>query len=502
MKRKILAIMMAVALLLTIMPGVLQKGVVKAEDTTIVLTVVDESPNPDITKSYTLTELKALNQVNLRYTSYNRAGTWGEGGFPRNVEGPLVSEILINSGIQVENILNSDYISFISGDGSKYAYNFQKSELFADRYFFPAGSTGTENGNFGAAAAQIGMVKREPIINLSYMQGTASAGQLVFGQSFPNEQNEPFFNKGMIAHENDKSGNPTNAKIVVSSNITLPTCEAPSDAVPSNISKVSMGSSMKFEKMPKSKAKVYYTTDLKIPNRTSKMYNYADSMTPVPEYNIPFDKAGVFVIKAIASDITRLDSPVSTFTYDVIPWAPKNFAVASAYNSAELVWTQVAGTIGYNVYRSTSATGTFSKINNDFINVGSYYDLNLKTGSTYFYKVEAVANGMSDDLVSPQTAAVSATPVLSKATLSSVKRSSKTSIKVSWKKTTGATGYELYMKTGSGKYKSIKDTKSLSYKKTKLKKGKAYTFKVKAYIKVDGKKIYGAYSGSKKLKLK
>ena len=77
-------------------------------------------------------------------------------------------------------------------------------------------------------------------------------------------------------------------------------------------------------------------------------------------------------------------------------------------------------------------------------------------------------------------------------------------MKLSWKKVSGASGYAVYMKTGNGKYKRVKTiTKgsTVKYTKTKLKRGKKYTFKIRAYKKAD-KNIYGSYSSKKSLKLK
>ena len=75
-----------------------------------------------------------------------------------------------------------------------------------------------------------------------------------------------------------------------------------------------------------------------------------------------------------------------------------------------------------------------------------------------------------------------------------------------WKKVSGASGYEIYMKTGSkGKYKlvkTIKKGKTVSYTKTKLKKKTKYYFKVRSFKSVSGKKVYGAYSRTRSIKLK
>ena len=64
-------------------------------------------------------------------------------------------------------------------------------------------------------------------------------------------------------------------------------------------------------------------------------------------------------------------------------------------------------------------------------------------------------------------------------------------------KVTGATGYVVYRaKKKNGKYKKIRTLKrsARSYTNTGIKKGKRYYYKVRAYRKVKGKRIYSEYS--------
>lgn len=68
-------------------------------------------------------------------------------------------------------------------------------------------------------------------------------------------------------------------------------------------------------------------------------------------------------------------------------------------------------------------------------------------------------------------------------TLSKVTRVNK-SVKFTWKKSTGATGYYVYRKTGNGAWKKIKTVKGgtkTSYTDTKVKSGTTYYYTVKAY---------------------
>lgn len=77
------------------------------------------------------------------------------------------------------------------------------------------------------------------------------------------------------------------------------------------------------------------------------------------------------------------------------------------------------------------------------------------------------------------------------------------SITVKWNNATGATGYELYKyDEAKKKYVKVATTKGASYTVKKLKAGKTYKFKVRAYKEVSGKKYYGSYSDVKSLTTK
>ncbi len=66
-------------------------------------------------------------------------------------------------------------------------------------------------------------------------------------------------------------------------------------------------------------------------------------------------------------------------------------------------------------------------------------------------------------------------------------------IKLSWKASDNATGYEVYQKNGKT-FKKIATVKKTSYTVKKLTTGTKYTFKVRAYGTVDGKKTYSGYT--------
>ena len=103
---------------------------------------------------------------------------------------------------------------------------------------------------------------------------------------------------------------------------------------------------------------------------------------------------------------------------------------------------------------------------------------------------------------SPGTQTVSKPAKVTKLTVSSKKK--KAFLK--WKKNSKATGYEIYRATKkNGKYKKIKTIKkaaAATFTDSKVKKGKTYYYKVRAYKTVKGNKANGKFSAVRKVKIK
>ena len=62
--------------------------------------------------------------------------------------------------------------------------------------------------------------------------------------------------------------------------------------------------------------------------------------------------------------------------------APVNLTFSKSGNSKTITWNGVNGATGYNIYRSKSRYGTYSKINNSTITYTSYTD---STYGSYYY---------------------------------------------------------------------------------------------------------------------
>ena len=93
---------------------------------------------------------------------------------------------------------------------------------------------------------------------------------------------------------------------------------------------------------------------------------------------------------------------------------------------------------------------------------------------------------------------------VAKASLTSAKNSKSKQILLKYKKVSGAKGYEISYSTNK-KFKKVvtkKNTAKTSYTISKLKKGKIYYVRIRAYrMDSTGKKVYGKYSSMKKVKV-
>lgn len=106
----------------------------------------------------------------------------------------------------------------------------------------------------------------------------------------------------------------------------------------------------------------------------------------------------------------------------------------------------------------------------------------------------------------PATPGESAKPSVvkpGKAKIASVKKKGKNKCLVKLKKVKNASGYQIVYATDKSFKKNVKKitTKKLSCTIKKLRKGKKYYFRARAFVKSSGKTIYGSYSSKKTKKI-
>lgn len=172
-------------------------------------------------------------------------------------------------------------------------------------------------------------------------------------------------------------------------------------------------------------------------------------------------------------------------------------------SSIKLTWNEGNNVAGYIIYRSTNKSSGYKKIATTVLN--SYTDKGLTKGKTYYYKVRSYVKAGSTTLESASSSYDGAKATSPTPTSVSAKKSASKVALIKWGKSIGAEGYEVYMATSkSGTYSKISTVTSgstLSYKKTGLKSGKTYYFKVRSYITVNGKKVYSDFTKVVKCKV-
>jgi uncharacterized protein YjdB len=104
-----------------------------------------------------------------------------------------------------------------------------------------------------------------------------------------------------------------------------------------------------------------------------------------------------------------------------------------------------------------------------------------------------------------KSASCTVTVAPAKASINKVRALGGGKAKVCWSKVNGASGYQIQVKKAGGSYKTAANvTKGSTVAKTisKLKAGKKYSVRIRAYKKIDSSKIYGAWSSVKTVKVK
>ena len=157
-----------------------------------------------------------------------------------------------------------------------------------------------------------------------------------------------------------------------------------------------------------------------------------------------------------------------TLTY----YAAPKVSIKNTTKGVYLSWSKISGATKYKIYRQTSGSSKWTLLDTE--TGTSFTDKTAKSGKKYTYRVRA-AKG---DVMSGYNEV--SKYFLSAPKLSSVKNAS-SGAEVKWSKVTGAEGYKVYRKTGSGSYKYIGKTSKTTYTDKTAKSGKTYTYTVKAY---------------------
>lgn len=210
---------------------------------------------------------------------------------------------------------------------------------------------------------------------------------------------------------------------------------------------------------------------------------YPDGCTEIGKYKVRVDFKGKY-------------SGSKTLTFKIVPGVTSSVSYKSYLNSVKLTWKKVDNATGYRIYlyntkkkkyeKYTDTTKRTLKVNK------------LKSGQKYKFRIKAYTVVGDKKYFSSKYKNYSVITKPAKIDFKTLNSRRSGEAELKWTKVTGADGYRVY-------YSEKKDFKS--YKKMtvskgktdsavvkKLKSGKRYYFKIRAYKSLNGKKVYGSYS--------
>lgn len=218
-----------------------------------------------------------------------------------------------------------------------------------------------------------------------------------------------------------------------------------------------------------------------------KSYSFGINLAPKDGYIFECDGdnyLGEIVVNGGTFELTKSDGP-NLFLSTIVKCekylcaAPTLNSLSNATAGVVFKWSKVDGAAKYRVFRKVYG-GTYAKLAD--VTGTSYTDSTAKSGTKYVYTVRCLNADGTYASAQPSGKSILR---LANPTLSGVTNTS-TGVKVAWAKTTGATGYYVYRKSGTGDYKKIKSiasatTTTLSWTDTTAVTGTKYTYMVRAY---------------------
>lgn len=161
-------------------------------------------------------------------------------------------------------------------------------------------------------------------------------------------------------------------------------------------------------------------------------------------------------------------------------------------------WKNVSGVSGYKIYRKDGSSTKWTNIATvKGSSTSSYADRSVKHGTTYTYTVRAYKSSLlsSYDKTGTKIVRLAAPVPYNPYSKASGQLTSK------WKKISAVSGYQVQYAT-SKSFSGVETVSTTATAKTVsgLKKGSTYYVRIRAYKKISGKTYYSAWSSTKSIK--
>ena len=152
-------------------------------------------------------------------------------------------------------------------------------------------------------------------------------------------------------------------------------------------------------------------------------------------------------------------------------------------NQVELNWTGVTNADIYEIYRKEVGQSAYKKIHSMAAYITYWTDTTASEGKKYQYKVRGTKKVDGTTLYSKFSNELTVN-ILKVPTIASVTSSNSKKIKVTWKKVSGASGYEIRRRDKDGKYQiigKVEGENTVTYFDTKPEEGLLYYYKIRAF---------------------
>ena len=166
---------------------------------------------------------------------------------------------------------------------------------------------------------------------------------------------------------------------------------------------------------------------------------------------------------------------------------------ASSADSAtiKLTWNKLSGASGYVLEKYDGKKWVAVKTTT----ATSFTVTKLKANTTYQFRVKGYVKSGSKNVYSAYSTVLKVSTAPTKTSKVTATTAGSTTIKVTWKKVTGATSYRVYYSTNNKSWKSV-TSKKTSVTLSKLSANKKYYIKVQALKKTAGITAAGPYSAT------
>lgn len=161
------------------------------------------------------------------------------------------------------------------------------------------------------------------------------------------------------------------------------------------------------------------------------------------------------------------------------PAVPTGLAATAGNAQVALTWNASSGATSYNVKRSTTTGGPYTKISSP--TVTNFTDTGLTNGTKYFYVVSAV-NSSGESANSTEASATPQAPTSPPAAPTGLQAiAGNAQVSLSWNASSGATSYHVKRSTTNGSgYTQIAAPTNTNYTDTGLTNGTTYYYVVSA----------------------